>query len=104
MLLAEIGSDVQRFPTAKHLASWAGMCPDNHERAGKRLSGRTRTGSPWFRQALVEAAHGAARSKHTGGVNTLFGDGSIRFVRDSITPTTWMAMGTMNGGEVVQND
>ena len=41
------------------------MCPGNHESAGKRLSGRTRKGSPWLRQALVEAAHGAARSTRT---------------------------------------
>ncbi len=46
-------------------ATWAGVCPGNHESAGKRLSGRTRKGSPWLRQALVEAAHGAARSKRT---------------------------------------
>jgi hypothetical protein len=39
------------------------MCPGNHESAGKRKSGRTRKGSPWLPQALVEAAHGAARSK-----------------------------------------
>ena len=49
-------------------------------------------------------AHKAARSKHPGGVNTLFGDGSIRFVRNSIPPTTWRAYGTMNGGEVVSNE
>jgi transposase len=41
------------------------MSPGNHESAGKRKSGRTRKGSPWLRQALVEAAHGAARSKKT---------------------------------------
>ncbi len=54
-----------RFPTAKHLASWAGMCPGNHESAGKQKRGTTRKGSPWLRQALIESAHGAARSKDT---------------------------------------
>jgi prepilin-type N-terminal cleavage/methylation domain-containing protein/prepilin-type processing-associated H-X9-DG protein len=46
-------------------------------------------------------SHKAARSRHTGGVNTLFGDGSIHFVRDTITLTTWRALGTMNGGDIV---
>jgi prepilin-type N-terminal cleavage/methylation domain-containing protein/prepilin-type processing-associated H-X9-DG protein len=46
-------------------------------------------------------AHKAARSKHTGGVNTLFADGSIHFIRSSITLVTWRALGTMNGGEVI---
>lgn len=63
ILVAEIGTDMQRFPTAAHLASWTGMCPGNRESGGKRLSGRTRKGSPWLRAALVEAAHAAARSK-----------------------------------------
>jgi transposase len=65
ILVAEIGTDMRRFPTAGHLASWAGMCPGNNESAGKRKSGKTRKGSPWLRTALVEAAHGAQHSKQT---------------------------------------
>jgi transposase len=65
IMLAEMGQDLSRFPSSGHLTSWAGMCPGNNESAGKRKSGKTRKGSPWLRQALIEAAHGAARSKQT---------------------------------------
>jgi len=65
LLVAEIGSDLTRFPNAKHLASWAGLCPGNHESAGKRHSGKTRKGSPWLRACIVQAAHAAARTKGT---------------------------------------
>jgi transposase len=64
-LIAEIGVDLTRFPTAKNLASWAGLCPGNHESAGKRRGGATRKGSPWLRACLVQAAHAAARTKGT---------------------------------------
>ena len=63
VLVAEIGTDLKQFEDAAHLASWAGMCPGNNESGGKRKSGRTRKGSKWLRRALVEAAHGAARTK-----------------------------------------
>jgi transposase len=65
VLIAEVGLDMSRFRTARHLASWAGLCPGNHESAGKRRSGRTRKGSRWLRAALVQAAHAAARTKDT---------------------------------------
>ena len=65
VLVAEVGTDARRFPTAGHLASWAGVCPGHHESAGKRLSGRTRKGSPWLRATLIQLAYAAARTKHT---------------------------------------
>ena len=64
-IVGEIGVDMSRFPTARHLASWAGMCPGNNESAGKRKSGKTTKGSPYLRTALVQVAWAASHSKGT---------------------------------------
>jgi transposase len=65
ILVTEVGVDLGRFPTAGHLASWAGLCPGHHESAGKRSSGRTRRGNLTLRTALLEAAQAAGHTKAT---------------------------------------
>jgi transposase len=62
-LVAEIGTDPERFPSAKHLASWAGLCPGNRESAGKRLGSKTMPGDSWLKAVLEEVAWAIARHK-----------------------------------------
>jgi transposase len=64
-IIAEIGVDMSRFPTAGHLASWAGLCPGNDESAGKRRSGKARKGNQALRTAMCEAAWAASHTKDT---------------------------------------
>lgn len=64
-IMAEIGVDMQRFPTDAHLASWCGLCPGNNESAGKRRNGKTTKGNPYVRTALVQAAWAASHTKNS---------------------------------------
>jgi transposase len=63
MLVSEIGVDMSRFPSAAHLAAWAGLAPGNYESAGKHLSGKTRKGNQTLRSGLMQSAHVASRSR-----------------------------------------
>ena len=62
-ILAEIGTDMSRFPTAGHFVAWAGLCPGQNESAGKRKSSRLRKGAPWLKTVMVQAAWSAIKKK-----------------------------------------
>ncbi|EAX46806.1 transposase IS116/IS110/IS902 family protein [Thermosinus carboxydivorans Nor1] len=64
VILAEIGLDMSRFPSDKHIAAWSGLAPGNNESAGKRRSGKAKPGNPQLRSQLVQAAHTIARMKN----------------------------------------
>jgi transposase len=64
VIIAEIGVDMSRFATVAHLRSWAGLCPQLNESAGKLMSRRLRYGAPWLKTVLVQCAWAATRSKH----------------------------------------
>lgn len=64
-IVSEIGVEMNRFPSVKHLSSWAGMCPGNYESAGKRKGGKTRKGNKHLRVTLVQAAWAATHTKES---------------------------------------
>jgi transposase len=64
-ILAELGADMNQYPSAGHVSSWAGMCPGNHISAGKRYTGKTNKGNVWLRRGLCQAAWAASKTKKT---------------------------------------
>jgi transposase len=64
-IIAEIGRDMSRPPTAGHLVAWAGLCPGQNESAGKRKSSKLRKGAPWLKTMLVQCAWAAKRQKNS---------------------------------------
>ena len=65
LIVAEIGTDMSRFPSDRHLSAWAGVAPGNNQTGGKQRSGKARAGNRYLKRGLVLAAHGAARTKHS---------------------------------------
>jgi transposase len=96
-IIGEIGVDMTRFPTAAHLASWAGMCPGQHESAGTARHGTARHGNSWLQRHLIVAAMSASRTKGTylsAQYYRLAGRRGKLRARKAVGHTRWLASGT----------
>jgi prepilin-type N-terminal cleavage/methylation domain-containing protein/prepilin-type processing-associated H-X9-DG protein len=102
---SSISASALQFDNADNLASWSvtgvGTSPPT---PGTLCDSQAAQGLRCNNQNSEGMEYNGTRSRHAGGVNSLFGDGSVRFIKNSINPLTWVQLGSINGGEVISSD
>jgi prepilin-type processing-associated H-X9-DG protein len=100
-----LSASVLGLNNADNLASWGGSSLGTSPPSpGSLCDSQPVQGLRCNNQGTEGAEYNGARSRHPGGVNTLFGDGSVHFIKNSISPLTWVQLGSINGGEVISSD
>ena len=90
---------------ADNLAAWGGsMIGNSPPNPASLCDSQPVQGLRCNDQGTEGGEYSGTRSRHPGGVNTLFGDGSVHFMKNSISPITWVQLGSINGGEVISSD
>lgn len=91
--------------TMDNLPSFAGSSPGTSPPSpGSLCNSQPSQGLGCYNQGNEGGEFTGSRSRHSGGVNTLFGDGSVHFMKNSINPLTWVQLGSISGGEVISSD